>query len=194
MLYGDEEIIRARVAAQAKKRHSIDNAVEINGIKYTFARREFEYGFSMIVPESFEEMPKDVAKRRFPYEDRPKVIISSSDFMVSLAFNEGHSRGSNLEERIKAYRDYIKRIRPSNVFFTTGVYSLADDINVGHYDYRYPVVDTDLYNITFSIDLPDMELLGWFTCPVEMRIKWEPLARQMLQSIQLVTERSVVNG
>lgn len=186
MLYGDEEIIRRRVAAQAKKRHVISNEVEIGGVKYAFARREFELGFSMVVPALFEEMSSEAAGQLFPHEGRPKLIISSNDFTVCIAFNSGDMQDESIKERVSAFGAYIKKLNPSNVFFTQGVYDLWSDMRVGYYDYRYPAIDEDLYNFTFVTDLPDMELLGWFICPVDLQEKWEPLIRQMVQTIEIV--------
>jgi len=144
----------------------------------------------MVVPEAFEQMPREIAKRKFPYEDRPEIIISNSDYRVCIAFNNAELGSESIDSRVSSFRAYIKTIHPSNVFFIQGIYDLPNNIQIGHYDYRYPVVNNDLYNITFVADLPDMELLGWFICPIDVKDKWEPLARQMIQSIELV-ERGV---
>lgn len=195
MLYGDEDIIRARVAAQSKKRHTIENEVDVDGVKYAFARRELEYGFSMIVPENFVEMPKEIAKRKFLNEDRPKIIISSNDFRVCIMFNIKELPSDSIESRLKNYRNFMKSLRPTNVFFSAGICQISDGVKIGCYDYRYTVIDNDVYNITFFMDFNDMELLGWFICPFESRNGWEPLARQMISSFEVITpKRNVSNN
>lgn len=188
MPYGDEEIIRRRVAAGAKQKHTIKNEVEIDGVKYTFARREFEFGFSMVVPEGFVEMPRDVARQMFPHEDRPRVILCSGDYTVCIAFNCGDMRAEELKSRVSSFRAYLKKLHPSNVFFTQGIYDLENGLRVGYYDYRCPVIDCDLYQLVIDADLPDKELLGWFSCPVELKDKWEPLMRQMAQTIDVIAK------
>lgn len=188
MEYDDEKIIQQRLALSAEKRHSIFNKVKIDGVEYTFARREFEFGFTMVVPESFETMPHEIAKRKFPYEDRPAIIISNIDSRICVAFNNTEPQNESLEQRLSNFRAYIKRICPTSVFFSHGITVLDNGLNVAHYDYRYPVVDNDIYDLTFFVDLPDIELLGWFICPIEDKDKWEPLATQMIQSIQISEE------
>jgi len=142
----------------------------------------------MILPESFADMPRESAKRKFPHEDRPKVIISSDDFRVCFAFNTIEIQHESIDDRVSAFRAYMKTIHPSNVFFTEGVYDLSNKMQVGYYDYQHPSNDGDIYNITFVTDLLDIELLGWFICPAEVKDKWEPLARQMIQSIEMAGE------
>lgn len=186
MPYGDELIIAQRLANQREKLHTIDNKVYINGIEYTFARREFEYGFSMVVPELFEEMPKEIIDRKFPSKNSPKIVITSTDNLVSLAFDTYDMDAESIERRVTGMRAYIKRISPSNVFFTEGIYELNNGMTVGHFDYRYPVIDGDVYNMTFITDLPDAKLIGWFICPLEMQSLWEPLARQMIKTIDVI--------
>jgi len=186
MEYGDEKIIRQRLALNAEKSHSVNNKVEIDGVEYTFARREFEFGFSMVVPEAFETMPHDAAKRKFPYEDRPPIIISGDDYKVCLAFNRQAPTSESLEERLHSYRSFIKKLHPSDVFLSEKICDTSDGLKVGCYDYRYAVLDSDIYNITYFTDLPGLELLGWFICPIDVMDKWETLARQMIESIEIL--------
>lgn len=188
MEYDDEAIVKHRRAAHEKKRLSIKNGiVNIEGTDYIFTRRGFPYGFSMVVPETFAEMPPEIAKQMFPYEDRPAIIISDSGFRVCIAFNCAELDGGGLGNKLPSFQGFIKRICPTSVFFLNGVYHLPNGLEVAHYDYRYPAVDNDLYDLTFFTDLPDMELLGWFLCPVELKDKWEPLIREMVQTIQVET-------
>jgi hypothetical protein len=186
MIYGDEEIIRARVAAQAKRRHTIENEVAIDGVKYAFARREFAYGFSMVVPEAFEELTEDVANRMFLRSDRPKAILCNRDYTVCLAFSSADLREENLETRITGFRKYTKRLNPSYVFFSHDLLELPHDLTVGYYDYRQIALDEDLYYITFDFDLLDKEVLGWLICPVSVQEKWEPLMWQMIKTITVI--------
>jgi hypothetical protein len=186
MIYGDEEIIRARVAAQAKRRHTIENEVAIDGVKYAFARRNFEYGFSMVVPEAFEKMPDDVTSRMFPRSDRPKDILCNKDYSVCIAFASADMREESLEARITDFRTYTNRLNPSYVFFSQGISNLPNGLTIGYYDYRQIALDEDLYYITFDFDLQDKEVLGWFICPISVQEKWEPLMWQMIKTITVI--------
>jgi hypothetical protein len=184
--YDAESVIKARSAASERKKLSIkSDTVKIDGVAHKFARREFAYGFSMIVPEAFEEMPREIAKRMFPYEDRPEIILSDGGFRVCLAFNKTARSDASLEDRLAGFRGYVKRICPTGVFFSDGIYRLPGGADIAHYDYRYPAADGDLYDLTFFTDFSDTELLGWFVCPLERKDKWEPLVREMIRTVQV---------
>jgi len=187
-MYGDEDIIRKRVAATAAKAHNISNRVTIAGVDYSFSRREFDFGFSMLVPEEFEKMPEEAAQLKFPSIEKPKAILANRDYRVCLTYNDIEPLPKDMNTRVSAFRAYTKKIRPANVFLSYGVYDLSDNFHIGHYDYSYPVANGYLYNITFLVDLPDVGLLGRFVCPIEVKDKWEPLMRQMIQSIQVTAE------
>ena len=190
MKYDDESMIRQRLSAQKKRRLSIKNdTVEIDSVVYSFTRREFPQ-FSMVVPESLEEMPQNVAKQMFPYEDRPAIILSDSAFRICLAFNQSERSIKNLPERLTSFQSYIQRVFPTAVFFSNGIYRLENSVEVAYYDYRYPAADSDLYDFTFCTDLPDIELLGWFICPLARKGLWEPLMREMIRTIEIIPKEA----
>lgn len=191
-MYGDEEIIKKRVAAGDAKLHNINSTVKIDGVDYSFNRREFDFGISMIVPEAFEEIPEQIAQMKFPSVYRPKTILANEGCRVCLAFNDIEPLSEAIDIEVLEFRSYIKKIRPANVFFTHGIYDLPSGMRIGHYDYSYPVANGDLYNITFLTNLADMGLLGGFICPAEAKDKWEPLVRQMIQSIELIEVKNNV--
>lgn len=188
MEYMDEKIIQQRLAISVEKRHTISHAVEIDGVRYTFARREFELGFSMVVPENFDTLASEYAKRKFPYEDRPEIIIASENTETCFSFNHGDLRSESLEERIQVYKSCIKRLNPSNVFFRGRIYETAEGLKVACYDYRYAALDGDIYNLSFFADLPNCELFGWLTCPICLCDKWEPLMSEMISTIQVIQD------
>ena len=184
MTYGDETIIAARVAEQAKQMHNINNSVTIDGIAYTFAEREFPPGFSMVVPESIEELAPELARIKYPHENRPQIIISNEDATVNFAFNYIGRGAESLEKRLASYRSLIKRLHPSDVFFSSEIYKLHNGLEIASFDYCSTAIDIDIYNINFFADLPDNELLGVFNCPIDSKANWELLVREMILTIK----------
>ena len=184
MPYGNEDIITSRVAAQAAKTNTISGTVKIEGVTYTFSEREFPLGFSMVVPECFHTLAPEQARIKYPYEDRPVVIISSENTTVNLAFDSGGPAVESLGERMAMYSSLIKHMHPSYVFFGQNIYDLTDGNKVACFDYRSHAIDSDIYNLNFFTDFDSQELLGWFNCPIDLREKWEHLAKQMIKSIK----------
>jgi len=188
-IIGDEHIIAARVAAENVKRHSITNEVKIDGVAYRFEEREFPPYFSMVLPESFEALPFEYVKAKYPYEDRPEVILSNGDAMVNFAFDIIPTMHIEINERLVQYKTLIKKLHPDYVFFSENIERMESGPDVAYYDYRGAALDEDVYYFSFFADITDSELFGWFNCPVESQSKWEPLVRQMIKTIKPLEEK-----
>lgn len=187
MTYGDENIISTRLEAQAKKAHTISNKVTIGGCLYCFERSEFPPHFSMILPKSFGLLKPEYARVKYPYENRPKTILSNEATDTDFAFQFGDMPAVSLNERIVQYKAQIKRLNPSYVFLQERIYKMPGNLEVACYDFRSPALDKDIYNLSFFTDLLDTGLFGWITCPIELQEKWEPLLREMIQSIEVLS-------
>jgi len=182
-VYGDEAIIAARVAAMSAAMHSIGRPVVFEGVAYTFAQREFAAGFAMVVPECFEALDDALARLKYPDENRPRTIISNADTTINLAFDCEAVGQASLESRLTNYRALVKKLHPSYVFFSESIHDSEGGLKVACYDFRGSALDGDIYYLNFFADLPNGELFGWFSCPIESQPKWEPLVRQMIQTI-----------
>ena len=184
MLYGDEEIIAMRVAARNKAKHSIVNKVKIDGETYRFGEREISPYFSMVLPESFEELADEYVLLKYPNINRPKIILSSPDTLVNFSFDHLPEKAEELNVRVGNCKATDKRLHPSYVFFSEGIETTVSGLEVAYYDYRGIAVDADFYCFKLFADLPDTGLFGCFNCPIELRDKWEPLVRQMIKTIK----------
>lgn len=183
MQYGDEEIIRARVAAQTKKRHTINNEVSIEGEKYTFTEHTFLDSFSMVVPKNFTDLPDDLADIKYPARNRPKIILSNEPGTVNINLSHENCTGEPIAERAKNYRGIIKKLNPSNVFFSQGTME-CNGLEIGHYDFSSPTLGKDVYNIHIAFDISGTEMFLGFNCPVDTQKQWEPLMREMIKTIK----------
>ena len=188
-LIGDEHIIATRVAAENTKRHSITNTVKIDDVTYKFEEREFSPYFSMVLPESFEELTTEHAKAKYPYEDRPEIILSNEDTTVNFAFDLMGVQPEGLDIRLSKYKGIIKKSHSNYAFFSESIEEIESGLEVASYDYSGSALDEDVYYFSFFADITDSELFGWFTCPVESQSKWEPLVRQMIKTIKPLEEK-----
>ena len=191
MTFDEKELISARVAAQAARQHTIEKDVTINGERYQFEIREFPPHFSMTLPKSFEQLAAERAKLKFPSENRPKIILTNADTTVNIAFDCIKTQPEELQLRLKKYKAVMKKLHPSYVFFTESICEIKSGLEVACYDYRGSALDTDIYYLSFFTDLPTGELFGWFNCPVDSQSAWEPLVRQMIQTIKPFTDSEV---
>ena len=181
-LYGDEDIIRARVAAYNAKKNVITEKVVIDGTTYQFERRVFPPDFSMVLPKSFEIMSAENVIKKYHREDRPDIILSNTETTVNIVFTRMAIQSEKLEERLTKYIAWIKKLYPSNVFYTERIFENYP--RIACYDYRGFALDTDIYNLSFFTDLPDGELFGGFNCPIDVHENWKPLVWQMIKTLK----------
>ena len=193
-IIGDEDIISARIAAENDASIYKLSSAMISRDMYQFERREFPPYFSIVIPESFDELAPEYAKIKFPYEERPSIIMSNNDTTVNIVFDCMTVQPESLQERLDKYQAVIKKIHPNYVFFSNGIYNLNNDSNLAYYDYRGNALDADIYYICFFTDLPSGELFGCFSCPSESQSDWEPYARKMIQTIEQLIPDSDNNG
>lgn len=184
MSSADENIIKSRLSALSEKQTTITNEVTINGIPYQFCKRNFPLGFSMVLPKSFENLETQYVKLKYPYEDRPSVILSNADTTTNFTFDCIYVGPEETKVRLKKYKNLIKKMHPNYVFFSTHVYELKNGLEIGCYDYRGSALDSDIYYLAFFANLPSNVLLGCFSCPIEQQDLWESLVRQMVQTIK----------
>ena len=184
MLYGDEEIIRARVAAQAKMQHTIENKVIIEGLEYTFSSRIINERFEITIPDNFDVMPESHAIKKYPSINRPKLILTNPGSTVDIIFDFDIPADGSLEGRIIHHRMVLKRLNPAYVFFSHRILSLESNIAIAYFDFRSQALDVDIYNLWFLFDLPNSGIFGGFSCSIEQRNMWEPLVRQMINTIK----------
>lgn len=180
----EENVLAQWVAQQSQDKGGIDNGVKIDGASYQLERRDFSLGFSIVVPSNFEPLAVEYARKKYPYENRPRTIISSGDTTVNFAFDSCGAGKGVFEERLLQYQWVIKRLHPSNVFYLRYLAQTEAGGALGCYDFRSYGLDGDIYNFSFFTDLPNCELLGWFTCPAVSQSKWEPLVRKLVKTIQ----------
>jgi len=180
----DVEIIKRIVAAEAVKRVETEYEFVVGGTTYKLEAREFEPGFSIFVPESFENMAIEYAKLKYPYEDRPSIILTSADTIVNIAFERTGVQGDTIESRLPKYRAWVKKINPNYVFFSENINESEYGLKIASFDYSGNAADGDVYYLSFFTDLPDGELFGWFSCPSHMQANWEPIARRMIKTLK----------
>jgi len=91
-----------------------------------------------------------------------------------------------LSSRLKKYKAAVRKMNPSNVFFSENTIELENGLNVACYDYLSSALDDDIYNLCFITDLSTGELFGCFNCPFDVQVQWEALVRQMIKSIEIL--------
>jgi len=185
--YLDEEILGYLNRMREEKEKSIETGAYVNGEWLTFKRQFFFDGkLSLILPESFVELPPDLAKLKYPSSDRPQIILSNIDGTVNFTFscpveNEMQS------EFCPQVRDYLKliieRINPSNEVIDASDIK-SENTPISLFRYLNNAVDMRIYNVSYVTVLDGYAMMGTFNCPNRERSDWETIVQQSLTSIR----------
>jgi hypothetical protein len=192
--YLDEKIIAARREREKQKHKTLADGIYINNDLIEFIRVPLiEDRISVVMPESFIDMPKDMADIKYPYINRPQIIKTSLDTRVNYCFsyfpNEllAPDQPMQLADSIRALQ---KRSNPSLQFMELGQLENTR-FSTGWYDFKSFAMDGQLYNIVFLCSVYDKLLHGLFNCQFEDVDEWKPAALRMIAAIGKYNEVSI---
>ncbi len=190
MEYMDEKIINLRNQAKKATHTDIEQGVYVYEELLAFERRKlFDEKMSILLPVSFEIMPEEIAKVKYPSEQRPQLIYSNAAGDVNFTFSllDAQVKPSQIDEARDRFRGFIKKIQPANIFFEKKEEELGDT-RVAWFDFKNYGLDAQLYNLFYFTDVKGMMLHGIFNCKFKDAEVWKPVAEQVIKSI-LVAER-----
>lgn len=140
----------------------------------------------ILLPKGFEEMSEEMAKVKYPMENRPKLIYTNKDGSVNVAFNQ--TATPIKDSQMSEFKDQMKKA-------FDGMYAGAtwykDEVvqingkNVGVFELLTPGVDTKIYNLMFFVEVDGKMLMTTFNCPEGQMNEWKPLAQEILQSLKV---------
>ncbi len=183
----DEQFLELKQQQQKLERMKITNGeVELQGKKLKFVDVTFfEEKMQMRIPESFTDMPLEIARIKYPAEQRPKIIKMNEDgsINITLGLYPEMLKKEAVQECIDTLQTVIERMNPANRFFEKQVL-VEEQLTVGYFDYKSNALDSDLYNIMFVTPIAGKTMLGTFNCKMSDKDDWSILARQMIMSIK----------
>ena len=183
----DEQFLELKQQQQKLEQMKIANGeVELQGKKLKFVDvLFFEEKMQMRIPESFTDMPLEIARIKYPAEQRPKIIKMNEDgsINITLGLYPEMLKKEAVQECIDTLQTVIERMNPANRFFEKQVL-VEEQLTVGYFDYKSNALDSDLYNIMFVTPIAGKTMLGTFNCKMSDKDDWSILALQMMMSIK----------
>lgn len=188
--YADEQIRRA--INQAKEQEQIQNqniyeGITINDRPYEFQAKEFfDESLSMYIPTNFVDMPDELVKLKYPSSDRPKVILTDPMGAIDITFT---LLAKNIEDaqipEVKAgMKRFFQKLNPSYLFFEEGV-EIIDGKTIAFFEFKSPTLTEPLFNVMFFVEIGHNAIMGCFNCPYDEYLLWQPVVRQMIQSVRI---------
>ncbi|MDO3681945.1 hypothetical protein [Paenibacillus ehimensis] len=157
----------------------------------TFSRMEVVPGqVFMFVPDSFEPMPEDYARIKYPADRRPKLIYTDSTLEINLTVNPTPNRMVNdeMETFVKDLSFMIRRMQPNAKWHGEGVREVGGR-KMGFYEFSVPVLDGVMYNGIFFIELDGKGVFFGLNCMEKYMEQWRPIAHGIMDALQINPKR-----
>jgi len=189
MAYEDEKIIQMMNIYKAELHEDIYAGMYMKGELLKFQKEYlFDDNMSIMLPESFIDMPEEMIKIKYLMEQRPKIIKTNEAYSVNFTFNLlpvdlVNEQVSNL---LNIFQNTIKSTQPSYIFYEKKVEQLAL-FTLGWFDFKSHGVDAKIYNLMYCLPVAGKVMHGVFNCPMAEAELWKPCALQVMHSIEDLT-------
>ncbi|MFG0214774.1 hypothetical protein ACFU8X_16845 [Brevibacillus porteri] len=140
----------------------------------------------ILIPKGFTVMSDEMAKEKYPMENRPSLIYTDEKGTINIAFS--HTETPIQDSLLKDMKDPMKQAF-SNMYQDATWY--RDEViqingkNVGVFELLTPAADTKIYNLIFFTELDGKMLMTTFNCTEAQMEEWKPLAQEILMSYKV---------
>lgn len=182
----DEQIIEQMNKYKKEEYGDIYSGIYIKEELYRFEEQHlFEDRVSVMLSVSFTDMKPNIAKAKYPSEQRPQVIKTNMDCSVNFAFSilEVPLETALVKYIKNAFYNIIKNAQPANVFYE----NKEEEINntmIGWFDYKSYAINSQIYNFVFITPIDGKIFHGIFNCLFEDAENWKPVILQVMHSIK----------
>lgn len=188
--FGDERFIYQMTIEenQPHKNNILDGYIIINEERIPFERKHVLDGrISVLMPEAFVIMPKELAEIKYPSIQRPDEIYTNNEATINFSVSLKNDKAAN--EDIPHVRDTIQQVMmrmypASNIIDSETVE--VSNINISYFDLNTPAIDMEIYNMMFFLSIENRIVVGSFNCPWENMDVWKPMITQMLGSFEMI--------
>lgn len=177
---------KENVPAQAEKQ-SINTGIKILGKWIYFERRLLaKETITMMLPKDFVPMSPEIARMKYPSEQRPETILTDETGTVNLMFQymEGEENNATIESFRNQIFGMMKRVNPGIKEKEIGVVE-AGEKQISYVEFSSPAIDGKLYNLMFYLAVKGQPLMGSFNCRTKEMKYWREAAFEMMQSIEM---------
>lgn len=186
MSYEDEKMIKAMNAYKKGVYGSLEEGFFIREELVLFEKTElFDHKMQIMLPKSFTDMSIELAKLKYPMEQRPQVIKTNEATDINFTFSLLDQPLTN--SQVKTAKDSLKKImktvRPDMRFTEDGMENV-EGRTIGWFELIYNGLDGKLYNIMYFTPVDGKMLHGIFNCPLKEAENWKPIVLKLMRTIQ----------
>lgn len=186
--YGDEQFIEILRESQEEARNKDiqKGSVFIGDQEFIFQEREiFQNQMWIWLPDNFTLLSKELAKMKYPNENRPDLIYSNSETTVNICFSHRWEKLAAGQERevCDSIGQVIVSLYPGSSIIEKGTVLLRE-MEVAWMDFITPAIDAKIYNLMFFMRLKGRILMGNCNCLAQDQEDWKEFFLQMFATIR----------
>lgn len=187
MEFVDEKIIDFINMSERKNevRDICGGEVRIGGRSYEFEECVFfDEKFKIRIPKEFDDMDEVSKEIKYPSVFRPEVIKTDSTGSINITLNriDQELKEDMVEELTKGMKSIVRKMNPSNVFYSEGVESVSGK-NIGYFEFKSTAIDEFIYNIMYFMEFQGKAMMGTFCCRYAEYEDWRDIAMQIIRNI-----------
>lgn len=206
MEHMDEEILKQKklLRQQEEKRSSTENmeqeaeesiydeVVHVIGKETHFERRQIpELGISIFMPETFFMLTDDIRSIIYPAGNAPSHVFAGEDipFQLAVSMTEHIVPEERMKDFMKQTARVLEAVGPKVKITETSVEE-KEHFRIGIMEFASRAADMAVYNIQFCVSRENGLLMGTVNFPGKYKKRMVPLAKQMIQSLELTKEET----
>ncbi len=189
MDYLDKEIMEFRKSAKKSKYNSLETGMYIKDMLVHFEETQvLNDKVSIILPEGFVDMPSEIARIKYPSEQRPQVIRTSEDGTVNFTFSlyEVEFNEKQIEDALGQFKAVIRKVNPAFIFYD---FVIEKDKALGWFDFKSYGLDEQIYNVMYIIPVEGKLMHGIFNCLYRDILEWKEPVHQIMMSVTDLTQK-----
>ena len=170
---------------------SLETGIVVDRKLVEFERKTVIEGkLTIMLPIDFTKMNPDIARLKYPSEQRPQVIFTDPNNSVNFWVTRGEDFVE--EKSIENLRDQvfatIQRLNPAIKIQQSGV-EIVSDRKVAYVEYSNPVIDGKIYNVMVFLAIDEKVTIVCFNCITKSAKYWRNPMMEMLKSMQFTTDK-----
>ena len=181
-----EEVNKKKIGVHG----TIEEGITINEELFTFHEEKlFDDIFSIMLPDSFIDMPEEMKNIKFPSLNRPQIIKCSKDGSINIGISKTNAdiNAEILPKTLNIVKQNIKNVNPANVFYDIKCES-TDYITFGWFDFKTYAIDGQLYCMSALI-IVEGKMYHTSLCTVFNNMNnWKQVMHEILLSMKDLTK------
>lgn len=180
--YLDDRILEKRERKKKESYTTLEKGIYLGGEIVHFEKRELFELFSIMLPDSWKQMPIECARIKYPSEFRPQFILTTADLDINIGFTAFPDtvQCDDVERLTKQISSVIHRANPNYLLYPCENLSEIDGC---WFSFRSHAMDSDLYNMILTVAVKKRIIQGSFNCPYKDYPDWKNAVVLMWNSI-----------